>query len=636
MTGNETASEQLSPVKRALLEIRDLRARLRELEQAGAEPVAVVGVGLRFPGGADSPGSFWQLLRDGVDAITQIPASRWDVDAYYSPGPAVPGKMSSRGGGFVADVDQFEPQFFGIPAREALSTDPQQRLLLEVAWEALERAGRGPDELKGSQVGVFIGITNSDYGRLMLTSPEDIDAYFATGSSFSVAAGRLAYTLGLHGPCMAIDTACSSSLVAVHQACMSLRARECGLALAGGVNLILSPEAHITLSQAQMMAADDRCKTFDASADGYVRGEGAAVVVLQRLSDAIAERMPILALIRGSAVNHDGRSNGLTAPSGHAQRAVLRQALANAHVQPHLVDFVEAHGTGTPLGDPIEVQALAEVYGEQRPPERPLLIGSVKTNLGHLESAAGIAGLIKAVLALQHAQIPPHLHFTRPNPYIDWGAIPVAVASRLTDWPSDGRPRIAGVSSFGFSGTNAHLIVEEAPPLPKVPAPEPAERHLLALSAQTQTALYALASRYAAALGQAAADPAAYADACFTASVGRAHFPHRLAVLAESAPAASAALGTFLEGRLPPEVAYGDAPAAQPLEVAFLFTGQGAQYPGMGRQLYAREPIFRQALDRCAQLLRPHLAQPLTEVLFAHDPATAALLHQTAYTQPAL
>jgi acyl transferase domain-containing protein len=402
--------EELSPVKKALLEVRNLRAKLAQLENRSNEPIAVIGMGLRLPGEVDSPEAFWELLRNGVDAVTEVPAERWDNNRYYDSDYRAPGKVSTRHGSFLKGVDQFDAAFFGISPREAESMDPQHRLLLEVTWEALERAGQSPAKLMGSETGVFLGISNSDYQRLLLSDLESIDPYVSTGNLFSVAAGRLSYILGLHGPNIAIDTACSSSLVAVHLAVQSLRLGECNLALVGGVSLMLSPAISVNFSKAQMMASDGRCKTFDAAADGYVRGEGCIVIALKRLSAAIESGDPILAVIRGTAINHDGRSGGLTAPNGPAQTEVIRHALANAGLQADNISYVETHGTGTSLGDPIEVGALVAALAKERDPNNPLMLGSVKTNLGHLEAAAGLAGLVKVILSLQQRQIPPHLH----------------------------------------------------------------------------------------------------------------------------------------------------------------------------------------------------------------------------------
>ena len=553
----------------------------------------------------------------------------------------------TKHGGFLNNVDLFEPQFFGISPREAVSLDPQQRLLLEVAWEALEAAGQVPDKLLGTRTGVFVGISSGDYMRLQTMSGAPLDIYAGTGNSPSVAAGRLAYTLGLQGPCVSLDTACSSSLIAVHLASQSLRNGECSIALAGGVNAMLTPDTNVMLSRGRMIAPDGRCKTFDAAADGYGRGEGCGVVVLKRLSDAVAAGDRVLAVLRGSAINQDGRSSGLTAPNGPAQEAVVREALARAAVEPGDVMYVEAHGTGTPLGDPIEVQALSSVLGSGRAPSDPVLIGSVKTNIGHLEAAAGVAGLIKVVLALQHERIPAHLNFREPNPFIPWSSLPVKVTAQPIDWKRGARRRIAGISSFGFSGSNAHVIVEEAP-IAAPPAAADVERpqHLLTLAARTQPALAASARAYAQRLAEAGA--ADLANICFSANTGRSHFERRLAVSGSSAESMRASLEAFAAGAASPTIVSGRVePGAVP-DVVFLFTGQGSQYTGMGRELYDTQPVFRAALDRCAAALQGEL--PLLEVLYpeagtlgpsalsasASSAPSASSLDDTQYTQPAI
>jgi len=423
----------------------------RETPQEKTEAIAIIGLGCRFPGAPD-PESFWQLLHDGKDAITEVPLERWDLRAFYDPKRATPGKMNTRWGGFLQHVDQFDPSFFSISPREAVRMDPQQRLLLEVAWESLEHAGMPPDKVAGSQTGVFIGISSNDYARLGQDDPSLIDAYAGTGNAHSIAANRLSYFLDLRGPGIAIDTACSSSLVAVHMACQSLRNGECSMALAGGVNVILSPELSIAFSQAQMMSADGRCKTFDNDADGYVRAEGCGLIILKPLSSALRDGDMILALIRGSAVNQDGRSNGLTAPNGPAQEAVIRLALHNAGVSPNQVSYVETHGSSTPLGDPIEFESLKAVLMQNRSPDQTCVIGSVKTNIGHLEAAAGIAGLIKVVLSLQKGEIPAHLNLRKLNQHISLEGTTFIIPQQRQPWP-ESRLRLAGVSSFGFGGT---------------------------------------------------------------------------------------------------------------------------------------------------------------------------------------
>jgi acyl transferase domain-containing protein/acyl carrier protein/phospholipid N-methyltransferase len=525
-------------LQEAWQEMRQMRAELESLAPKPAEPVAIIGMDCRFPGGANSPEAYWQLLQNGIDAITEVPPDRWDVDAYYDPDPDMPGKLYCRSGGFLDQVDQFDPQFFGISPREAASLDPQQRLLLEVSYTALERAGQAPDRLQGSQTGVYIGISFEDYAKLSLHSgdPTRIDAYSSLGNTRSIAVGRLSYVLGLQGPTMQLDTTCSSSLLAVHLACQSLRSGESNLALAGGVNVMISPEPTIGFCRLKALSPDGHCKTFDANANGYVRGEGCGIVVLKRLSDAIANRDQILAVIRGSAVNHDGQSNGLTAPNGSAQEAVIRQAIRNAGVAPAQIQYVETHGTGTPLGDPIEVLALGKVLSEGRSTAEPLWIGSVKTNFGHLESAAGVAGLIKTVLALQHQQIPPHLHFQQPNPHIPWNQLPIQVSTQLTPWT--GEVRLAGVSSFGMSGTNVHVIVEEYSQQKDTvnsvadDSNAASHMHLFTLSAKSQSALKQLAERYEIFLANQS--DISLSHLCFTANTGRSQFEHRFAAMVGS------------------------------------------------------------------------------------------------------
>jgi len=615
-----------SRLRKALQALQAMRGRIDAMERERSEPIAVIGLGCRFPH-APNPDAFWRLLHDGVDAVGEVPASRWSIDDYYNPDPDAAGKMYSRFGAFLPDVDRFDPYFFGISPREAASMDPQQRLVLEVAWESLEHAGQSADSLAGSATGVFLGICTNDYMSLFADHTR-IDTYMSTGNALSVVAGRISYLMGFHGPALMVDTACSSSLVAVHLAVQSLRSRECDLALAGGVNLILSPVPSIALSRLKALAPDGRCKAFDASANGFVRGEGCGIVVLKRLSDALAGRDHILAVIRGTAVNQDGRSGGLTAPSGLAQEAVIRAALVNGGVEPAQVGYVEAHGTGTPLGDPVEFRALASVLSRGRPPGRNFVLGSVKTNIGHLEAAAGIAGLIKAVLAVWHSEIPPSLHFKHPSPHIAWDQTPVVFATERMPWPRQTEPRFAGVSAFGFSGTNGHVVLEE-PPLTAPPPPAPTKQ-LLCLSAKSDASLRALAAAFAEHL---AANPALpLASVCYTAGSGRSHFAHRLALTAESTEQARSTLISYAAGAtglLHRAVSDYTLP-----KVAFLFTGQGSQRAGMARELFDTQPIFREALLRCEAILRAHLDRPLLSVLYpsgANSP-----IDQTAYTQPAL
>ena len=629
---------QPSALRRALAALEQMQARLDASERARHEPIAIVGMGCRFPGGASGPDAFWRLLREGGDAVAEVPRERWNVDALYDPDPDAPGKMASRWGAFLEQVDEFDPQLFGITPREAAGMDPQQRLLLEVGWSALEHAGIAPDRLSGSRTGVYVGIVNSDYEQLCRDNDgqEQLGAYYASGNAHSVASGRLSYLFGLQGPSISIDTACSSSLVAVHLAVQGLRAGECDMALAGGVNVILVPESSIAISRYRMLSPDGRCKTFDASADGFARGEGCGVVVLKRLPDALADGDRVLAVIRGSAVNQDGPSSGLTAPSGPAQEAVLRDALADAGLSPREVTYVEAHGTGTALGDPIEVQALAAVLGRGRGASDAVRVGSVKTNLGHLESAAGIAGLVKLVLCLQHREIPPHLHLRDPNPLIPWERLPVAVPRSLVPWPAEA-PRVGGVSGFGFSGTNAHLVVAAAP---EAGRPAPAHErpcHLLALSARSEPALRELARTMEEHL--ATHPDELPGDVAHTTNAGRAHLPHRLALRAPTTAGMREQLGEWLAGGDPPAAQTGQAPAGDPPRVGFLFTGQGSQRVNMGRRLFETQPTFRAVLERCEEILRGRLEHPLCSVLYpaaGEEDRAQALLDRTEYTQPAL
>ncbi len=626
---------QLSPLKQALLKIEEMQSKLNAIERAKSEPIAIIGMGCRFPGGVNDPETYWQLLKDGREGIVEVPSDRWNVNAYYDPDPNAPGKMYTRYGGFMEGVDGFDPQFFRISPREAVGIDPQQRLLLEVCWEALEHAGQVPEQLRGSPTGVFVGTCFDDYAELSVFSgdPTRIDAYTSLGNFRSVAAGRIAYIFGLQGPTLQLDTACASSLVAVHLACQSLRSRESNLALAGGVNLMISPGTTIGFSKLKALAPDGKCKTFDASADGYSRGEGCGIVVLKRLSDALADGDNILAVIRGTAVNHDGPSSGLTVPNQQAQEELIRQALRNGKVNPLEINYIEAHGTGTVLGDPIEVEALASVLCEGRDPEQPLTIGSVKTNIGHLEAAAGVAGLIKVVLSLQNQAIPPHLHFHKPNPHIQWQEIPVRVPTQLTPWPTGEKPRLAGVSSFGMSGTNAHIVLEEAPSAEPLPASVERPLHLLTLSAKTPEALKELASRYENYL--TAHETVTLGDICFSANTGRSHFQHRLSAIASSPAQLYQQLAAFSTLQEVTEIVQGQVKDTIAPQIAFLFTGQGSQYVDMGRQLYETQPTFRQALDRCDEILRPYLEKPLLQVLYP-APGENSPLNQTAYTQPAL
>ncbi|WP_026422580.1 type I polyketide synthase [Actinokineospora inagensis] len=599
-------------LQRALSAIRGLQAKVRDLEQQAANsPIAVIGLGCRFPGAPD-PEAYWDLLRSGREAIGPVPAGRWDN--------AAPG---TGRGGFLDDIAGFDPGFFGISPREARHIDPQQRLLLEVAWEALEDSGRDPRSLGGSKTGVFVGISEAEYLPVMLRATgQPIQMHDLTGNALSVASGRLSYLLGLRGPNLALDTACSSALVAVHLAVASLRRGESDLALAGGVSLMVSQDASAAFADGQALAADGRCKTFDAAADGYGRGEGAGVVVLKRLDDAIADGDPIRAVVRGTAVNQDGRTNGLTAPNGPAQQEVIRGALADAGITPDEVGYVETHGTGTPLGDPVEVGALSAVFAGR---STPVLLGAAKTNIGHLEAAAGAAGLIKAVLATSHGEVPPNRNFHHPSPHIPWDTAPVAVPTEVTPW----NPTAAGISSFGFSGTNAHVVITPAPEQSTEDKPD-RTRHILALSARSPEALRDLAARHAIRLAGTAAT-ADIADHCHTTATGRTRFTHRLAVTASTGDEAAKVLSTFAEGK---RVSAPSGSVDEPPRVAFLFTGQGSQYAGMAKLLFDTHPGFRATLTRCDEVLRGH-GVPLLDILYGNSTGSTDI-DRTAHAQPAI
>ncbi|NCS14069.1 MAG: SDR family NAD(P)-dependent oxidoreductase [Microcystis aeruginosa G13-12] len=596
-----------------------------EKSQLDDDPIVIVGMACRFPGGAKNLQSFWELLEQGKDAITEIPQDRWDQETWYDPNPDVPGKIYAPYGAFLEQIEEFDGEFFGIIPRESVAMDPQQRLLLETTWQALESAGQNPQKLRNSQTGVFIGCMTQDYAQLSY-SPQAINAYTGSGTSVSMAAGRLSYVLGLQGPSMTIDTACSSSLVAIHLAYNALLNGECDLALAGGVNIILTPIISLIESRAHMLAPDGHCKTFDESANGMVRGEGCGIVVLKRLSQAVKNGDQILAKIYGTAVNHDGPSSGLTVPNGQAQEKLLYQALKRANLKPEQIDYIEAHGTGTALGDPIELESMSAVFG-QRSPNRPLIIGSVKTNLGHLEGAAGIAGLIKTVLALQHHKIPPHLHFKNPNHRFDWSSHIFEVPVQGKPWNISERPRIAGVSSFGFSGTNAHIIVGEI----DADLPQPSENnfYLLPLSARSEKSLQELARNYQDILTESIN----LADVCFTASTGRGIFPQRICILADSITTAQRALIDYQDGENSDSLIRPILSETLP-KIAFLFSGQGSQYSGMGETLYNREVVFKETLDICAQILEPLLEKSLLDLIFQEQ--NSELLEETQITQPVI
>ena len=627
MTAGSPTTETMSTVKRALL-ARQLHER-GDARILASEPIAIIGMGCRFPGGANSPEAYWALIRDGLDAVSRIPDDRWDVEDLYDPDPYHPGTMSCRLAGCIDDVAGFDAGFFGISPREAERMDPQQRLVLEVAVEALERAGRPFESLAGSQTGVFVAATAHDYADQLHGVLEDVNAHSLTGTLDCIIANRLSYLFDLRGPSVSIDTACSSSLVAVHLACQSLRTRDSDLALAGGVNAILSPELSVSLAKWGLMAPDGRCKTFDASADGFVRAEGCGIVVLKRLADAIADNDPVLAVIRGTAVNQDGRSTAMSAPNGIAQQDVVRRALRNGGVEPTEVSCIEAHGTGTELGDPIEVEALAEVLGAPGQGAPRVAVTAVKTNIGHLEAAAGIAGLIKLVLCLEHEQISPTIHFERLNPHISLDGTRLFIPTECHPWPSGGQVRIAGVSSFGLGGTNAHVVLEETPALPP---PAGAEGpYVVPVSARSPQALPQVAGRLADHIAASSAD---LADISYTAALRRTHHAERAAVVGATRDDLIERLRMLERGERRPGVVTGRRETAVRRRVAFVFSGQGTQWWAMGRELLATSSVFRDVVEQCDELLRAHVDWSLCDELAAREEESR--LDQTEITQPAL
>ncbi|HEY0700400.1 MAG TPA: type I polyketide synthase, partial [Micromonospora sp.] len=628
MANNE--EKLLDYLKRVTADLRQTQRRLREVEAAGGEPIAVVGMACRYPGDVRSPEDLWRLVAEGREAISEFPADRgWDLDGLFDPDPDRAGHTYTTHGGFLDRLGDFDAAFFGISPREATAMAPQQRLLLEVSWEALEHAGIDPTSLAGSRTGTFMGCNQLDYCWNVPEIPAGYEGYLTTGSAASVVSGRVAYALGLEGPAVTVDTACSSSLVALHLAGQSLRSRETSLVLAGGVAVMATPAEFVGFSEQRGLAPDGRCKPFSDDADGMSLSEGVGVLVLERLVDARRNGHRVLAVLSGSAVNSDGASNGLTAPNGPSQQRVIREALANARLTVADVDAVEAHGTGTTLGDPIEAQALMATYGRDRPADRPLRIGSIKSNVGHAQAAAGVAGVIKMIMALRHRVLPPTLNVTKPSTAVDWSAGTVSLLTEAVAWPRGGRPRRAGVSSFGISGTNAHVIVEEAPEA----EPEP-ERSLTPeavagpvpwlLSARSDQALRAQAARLRdhvetahGPYGDDAGAPASPVDVGHSLLTGRAALPHRTVVLGRDGDALRQGVAAVADGRPAPNVVSGAVLGDG--RVVFVFPGQGSQWAGMAVELLDSSPVFAARVGECAAALAPHVDWSLTDVLRGVD-----------------
>ncbi|MFE2922367.1 type I polyketide synthase [Streptomyces goshikiensis] len=615
-------------LKKVTTDLDEAYGRLRDIESQAHEPIAITAMSCRFPGGVRSPEELWELLASGGDALTPFPTDRgWDLEHLFSDDPDDQGTSTTREGGFLSGASAFDAHFFGISPREAMAMDPQQRLLLETSWEAFERAGIDPNLLRGSQCGVFVGMNGSDYLTPLLEAAEDYAGHLGTGNASSVLSGRLSYTFGLEGPAVTVDTACSASLVALHLAAQALRAGECSLAVAGGVHVMSTPGLFVEFSKQRGLSTDGRCKAFAAGADGFGPAEGVGVLLLERLSDARKNGRPVLAVLRGSAINQDGASNGLTAPNGPSQQRVIRQALANARLSANQVDVVEAHGTGTSLGDPIEAQALLATYGQDRPADQPLLLGSVKSNIGHTQAAAGVAGVIKMVLAMQHGVLPQSLHIDEPSPHVDWAAGTVELLTEQTAWPERTHPRRAGVSSFGFSGTNAHVIVEQAPEAEAAEAETGSGMPVVpwVLSGKSAGALRGQAERLSGWLAETAdVDPL---DVGWSLASTRAGLDHRAVVFGDHAAGVAAVASAGLAAGVVTGSVVGG-------KTAFVFPGQGSQWVGMAAELLGSSPVFAARVDECAKALEPFTDWSLVDVLRGVEGAPS--LDRVDVVQPAL